>query len=181
MLPPRPKEKMFRQSDFTMKKIISSISVRSSAATLIIALASIGAQAQTIYKREVNGVMVYSNSPANNAVAVKLPELSVVSGQAAETPIRGNFPTSIPSLMPNPSSLLPPPPPSLGIKTPAVSAAANAAEIAKKEASKVELKKAEAELKEQSDIRLGSEKNYQRKLDRLKPYEEKVEELKKKS
>lgn len=49
-------------------------------------------------------------------------------------------------------------------------------QIAQQEHALVEAKKA---LAEQESIRLGSEKNYQRVLDRLKPYQDKVAEIEK--
>jgi len=50
-------------------------------------------------------------------------------------------------------------------------------QIAEQERALAEAKKA---LAEQEGIRLGSEKNYQRVLDRLKPYQDKVAEIEKK-
>lgn len=49
-------------------------------------------------------------------------------------------------------------------------------QIAEQEAALAEAKKA---LQEQEDIRLGEERNYQRVLDRLKPYQDKVAEIEK--
>ncbi len=50
-------------------------------------------------------------------------------------------------------------------------------QIAEQERALAEAKKA---LTEQENIRLGDEKNYQRVLDRLKPYQDKVAEIEKK-
>lgn len=52
-----------------------------------------------------------------------------------------------------------------------------AKQIAEQERALAEAKKA---LAEQESIRLGSEQNYQRVLDRLKPYQDKVSEIEKK-
>lgn len=49
-------------------------------------------------------------------------------------------------------------------------------QIAEQEAALAEARKA---LQEQENIRLGDEKNYQRVLDRLKPYQDKVAEIEK--
>lgn len=49
-------------------------------------------------------------------------------------------------------------------------------EIAQQEAALADAKK---QLQEQENIRLGNEQNYQRVLDRLKPYQDKVAEIEK--
>ena len=46
--------------------------------------------------------------------------------------------------------------------------------------AKKSLEAAKKELAEQEEVRYGNEKNYQKKLDRLKPYEDKVNDFSKK-
>ena len=137
-----------------------------------------GAGAQTIYKSEKNGVTSYSTKPSPDASAVKLPELSVIPGGSVSS---SNPMASMPNL-PVPDSmipgtngnLLPPPPPSLGAKP-----AASGQQLRSREELQNQLSKARADLAAQDEIRLGDERNYQKKLDRIKPFQDRVEELSK--
>lgn len=143
------------------------------------------AVAQTIYKSEKNGVTSYSTKPSPDANAVKLPGLSVIP---VSTPVSSqqNSMASMPA-MPVPDSiipgkngmLLPPPPPSLGIKSLGSGQPQQNAQMRTREELQNQLTKARSELTAQDEIRLGDERNYQKKLDRIKPYQEKVEELSK--
>ena len=139
------------------------------------------AAAQTIYKSEKNGVTSYSTRPSPDASAVKLPELSVIPGGNSASG-QNNAMASMPSLpipdfiVPsNKSNLLPPPPPSLGAKP----SNQNNPQLRSREELQNQLTKARAELAVQDEIRLGDERNYQKKLDRMKPYQDRVEELSK--
>lgn len=69
-----------------------------------------------------------------------------------------------------------PPTPTAPVPAPAATPADLDQQIA---ATEQELAAARQALKEQEGIRLGSEANYQRVLDRLKPYQDKVAELEK--
>lgn len=141
-------------------------------------LLSVGAGAQTIYKSEKNGVTSYSTKPSPDSNAVKLPELSVISG--GNTSSRQGSMNSMPalsvpdSMIPgNNGNLLPPPPPSLGGKPPTGATT----QLRSREELQSQLQRARAELTAQDEIRLGDERNYQKKLDRIKPYQDRVNEL----
>ena len=132
------------------------------------------AGAQTIYKSEKNGVTTYSTKPSADANVVKLPELSVIPGHGgrASAGAMPNLPAPpVPdSMIPgNNPNLLPPPPPSLGAKP--------AARGPTKEELQIQLSKARVELAAQEEVRLGDERNYQKKLDRVKPFQDRVDEL----
>lgn len=156
-----------------------------SALILALACMSMGAaHAQQVYKTEKNGVTVYSERPQSGGSAVKLPDLSIVTGGTSAPAPRSNNGISLPP--PGSSSgstLLPPPPPSLS--GPASAPTANTApqstdkQMTLDEAKK-SLEAAKKELAEQEEVRYGNEKNYQKKLDRLKPYEDKVNDFSKK-
>lgn len=138
-----------------------------------------GAGAQTIYKSEKNGVTSYSTKPGPDASAVKLPELSVIPGGnvSSSNPMASmpNLPVPDSMIPGNNGNLLPPPPPSLGAKP----AAASGQQLRSREELQNQLSKARADLAAQDEIRLGDERNYQKKLDRIKPYQDRVEELSK--
>ncbi len=158
----------------------------------LLALAALpNAWAQTIYKGEKNGVTIYSSQPQPGSASVKLPELSVVPSYhppAQQAPV---YAPSMPSsVLPNGVSL-PPPPPSLAprmqtpppVAIPAVATPVADAQprsdvrvkaIADTEAA---LESARKDLTAQEEIRFGDEKNYQKKLDRVKPYQDRVLEL----
>ena len=144
-------------------------------------LVSMHASAQTIYKSEKNGVTSYSTRPSPDASVVKLPELSVIPGGAnasnSNNPMASMPALPVPeSMIPgNKPNLLPPPPPSLGAKP----SNQNAQQLRSREELQSQLKKARAELAFQDEIRLGDERNYQKKIDRVKPYQDRVEELSK--
>ena len=127
--------------------------------------------AQPIYKTEKNGVTVYSTSPVPGVAPVKLPELSVVPGYVI--PDKSNYTPPTSNNNPANNLPLPPPPPSMSPngKSPAP------VTMTKVEELESALAKAKSELAEQDAIRTGEEKNYQKKLERLKPYEEKVAEF----
>ncbi len=152
---------------------------------LILALACMsmgGAHAQQVYKTEKNGVTVYSERPQSGGSAVKLPDLSIVTGGTSAPAPRSNNGISLPP--PGSSSgstLLPPPPPSLSGPAPATNTAQQSTDkqMTLDEAKK-SLEAAKKELAEQEEVRYGNEKNYQKKLDRLKPYEDKVNDFSKK-
>lgn len=134
------------------------------------------AGAQTIYKSEKNGVTTYSTKPSADSNVVKLPELSVIPSHtnhgSASTGAMPNLPAPpVPdSMIPgNNPNLLPPPPPSLGAKP--------AAKAPTREELQVQLSKARVELAAQEEVRLGDERNYQKKLDRVKPFQDRVDEL----
>lgn len=142
-------------------------------------LMSASAGAQTIYKSEKNGVTSYSARPGPDASAVKLPELSIIPGgnsSSGQNNPMGSMPSlpvpdfMIPGSKPN---LLPPPPPSLGARP----GNPTGQQLRSREELQSQLTKARAELAFQDEIRLGDERNYQKKLDRVKPYQDKVEEL----
>ena len=143
---------------------------------LILMSAALGATAQPIYKSERNGVTVYSSTPGADGQKIKLPELSVVPGSSVTSTAGSNGPglPGLPGLpvssIPN-NGLLPPPPPALG-------AASTGPTVAAKRASlQTELARAKIALAEQEEVRNGDERNYQRKLDRLKPFQDKVQDL----
>lgn len=135
--------------------------------------------AQTIYKSEKNGVTSYSTKPSPDSNAVKLPELSVIPGSGNAQQHQHNPMAAMPalpvpdSMIPGNGTLLPPPPPSLGVKPPAASLPVGPS----RDELQAQLTKARAELAAQDEIRLGDERNYQKKLDRIKPYQTRVEEL----
>lgn len=133
--------------------------------------------AQTIYKSEKNGVTSYSTKPSPDASTVKLPELSVIPGSVNaphHNPMAAMPALPVPdSMIPGNGTLLPPPPPSLGVKPPAAVLPTGPS----REELQNQLTKARAELAAQDEIRLGDERNYQKKLDRIKPYQTRVEEL----
>lgn len=137
---------------------------------LILMSAALGATAQPIYKSERNGVTVYSSTPGADGQKVKLPELSVVPGSSVTSTAGSNGPGLPVSSIPN-NGLLPPPPPALG----AVSTGPTVA--AKRASLQTELARAKIALAEQEEVRNGDERNYQRKLDRLKPFQDKVQDL----
>lgn len=139
---------------------------------------------QTIYKSERNGVTVYSTSPGSNGQKVSLPELSVVpstSHGSASPGAHGILPAVPVSSIPS-NGLLPPPPPALGVLPGPVpsttSPGATSGNMSKSDLEE-QLSKAKADLVQQEEVRFGDERNYQKKLDRLKPYQEKVEALQK--
>lgn len=147
----------------------------------LMALASmLNANAQTIYKSEKNGVTSYSTKPSPDANAVKLPELSVIPGgnasSAQQTSMAGAMSLPAPNGMTSGNNgLLPPPPPSLGARS--LPSSTNGQQLRSREELQSQLIKARADLTAQDEIRLGDERNYQKKLDRIKPYQDRVEEL----
>ena len=154
-----------------------------SALILALACMSMGAaHAQQVYKTEKNGVTVYSERPQSGGSAVKLPDLSIVTGGTSAPAPRSNNGISLPT--PGSSSgstLLPPPPPSLSGPAPTANTTPQSTDkqMTLDEAKK-SLEAAKKELAEQEEVRYGNEKNYQKKLDRLKPYEDKVNDFSKK-
>lgn len=143
---------------------------------LACALAFGASNAETIYKREQNGVTTYSTKPGTDAVVVKLPELSVIPGHTQSSPSMPSLPS--PSFMPgNNNNLLPPPPPSLGVKPSLIQPSAPVTRAPSRDEVQAQLSKARAELAAQEEVRFGEEKNYQKKLDRLKPFQNKVDDL----
>lgn len=151
---------------------------------LILALACMGgmgaAHAQQVYKTEKNGVTVYSERPQSGGSAVKLPDLSIVTG-STPAPRSNNGISLPPPGSSSGSTLLPPPPPSLSGPAPTANTAPQSTDkqMTLDEAKK-SLEAAKKELAEQEEVRYGNEKNYQKKLDRLKPYEDKVNDFSKK-
>ena len=146
---------------------------------LILVVATMGAQAQTIYKSERNGVTVYSSTPSADGQKVKLPELSVVPGSGGTSQPGNGLPGVLVSSLPS-NGLLPPPPPSLGGVPSTPSVAPTAVITAAKRATlQTELARAKIALAEQEEVRNGDERNYQKKLDRLKPFQDKVDDLQK--
>lgn len=131
------------------------------------------AGAQTIYKSEKNGVTTYTTKPSADANVVKLPELSVIPGHNSHsTGAMPNLPAPpVPdSMIPgNNPNLLPPPPPSLGAKP--------STKAPTREELQMQLSKARVDLAAQEEVRLGDERNYQKKLDRVKPFQDRVDEL----
>ena len=158
--------------------------------TLYLALAGsiflcASAVAQTIYKSEKNGVTSYSTKPSQDANAIKLPGLSVIPASNLASSQQNSM-ASMPaltvpdSIIPGKNGmLLPPPPPSLGIKSLGSTQLQQNTQMRTREELQNQLTKARSELAAQDEIRLGDERNYQKKLDRIKPYQEKVEELSK--
>lgn len=144
---------------------------------LILAVATMGAHAQTIYKSERNGVTVYSATPSPDGQKVKLPDLSVVPGSGSTAQPGSGLPGVPVSSLPG-NGLLPPPPPSLGGVPSTPSVAPTAVITAAKRATlQTELARAKIALAEQEEVRNGDERNYQKKLDRVKPFQDKVDEL----
>lgn len=152
------------------------------AASLLLCASAV---AQTIYKSEKNGVTSYSTKPSPDANAVKLPGLSVIpvsnpaSSQQNSMPSMPNLPVPDSIIPGKNNNLLPPPPPSLGIKPSGSAQPQQNTQLRTREELQNQLTKARAELAAQDEIRLGDERNYQKKLDRVKPYQDKVEELSK--
>jgi hypothetical protein len=145
-------------------------------AIIAASLLSAGVGAQTIYKSEKNGVTSYSTKPSPDSSAVKLPELSVIPGATGSSSNNTmvSMPSAPDSMIPgNNGNLLPPPPPSLGTKP----ATSSVQQLRSREELQSQLAKARTELAAQEEIRLGEERNYQKKIDRLKPYQNKIDEL----
>ena len=146
---------------------------------LILIGVAMGAQAQPIYKSERNGVTVYSATPSADSQKVRLPELSVVPGSGGTTQPGSGLPGVPVSSLPG-NGLLPPPPPSLGgLPSSPIANPATVITAAKRATLQTELARAKIALAEQEEVRNGDERNYQKKLDRLKPFQDKVEELQK--
>jgi hypothetical protein len=121
------------------------------------------AVAGTIYKYvDAQGVVTYSSTPPNsNAKPLDLPEITTISPPKPKTPPAadaskpgGAAPAPTPTPAPTPS--------------PKEQAASNVAE------AENQLNEARRQLVEADAIRLGNEKNYQNKLDRLKPFQDRV-------
>ena len=83
--------------------------------------------------------------------------------------------TATVNVVPTIKPIAPTPPPAL----PAESADRHAELQKQIAAQKTALAEAKQALQEQENIRLGGERNYQRVLDRLKPYQDKVAEIEK--
>ena len=149
------------------------------ASALVLGLSASFCNAQTIYKSERDGVTVYSMSPSGDSKKVDLPELSVVPSSNYTRPqttggALPSVPTPVSTLPAN--GLLPPPPPVLNNP---VSNASQAVTEAKRAALQMELANAKTEFAAQDAVRNGDERNYQKKLDRLKPYQDRVDQLQK--
>lgn len=135
--------------------------------TLLVAMlvTAFGAHAQNVYKYEKNGVTVYSSTPAKGAVKVELTPISIVPSSRSNKVVP--VPSSGSSGKAGTESA-----PSEAQKTRESKRAEVLAEELARE--KELLTKAEAELTTQEGIRNGSEKNYQKVIERLQPYKDAV-------
>lgn len=137
-----------------------------SIASLILVALSTSAVAGPVYKCEKNGTPVYTNTPCPSGTGskVELPELSITSGIKSQNSVSSPSNANIPS----------------GVQTKSSDGQkqrdAKRSEILQDELNRESeaLAKAEKALAEQKEVRNGDEKNYQRVLDRLKPFEDEV-------
>lgn len=156
---------------------------------LIILLLAIPALsfAQTVYKVEKNGVITYSNSPISGGVKVSLPEISLVPAVTKSNDRRIDLPVPVGGVSTPTPGLLPPPPPALGnsdnIKPVEPKAESRPEQVKSDSAPKRETNLAEAKLNlakaknllsSQEGVRNGDERNYQKYLDRIKPFQDEV-------
>lgn len=138
--------------------------------SLILLAASASVIAAPVYKCEKNGSPVYTNTPCPSGTGskVELPELSITSGFKSQGSSAANNTST-------PSATLPS---SVQSKSSDGQRQRDSkrADILQDELRRESdaLIKAEKSLAEQKEIRNGDEKNYQKVLDRLKPFEDEV-------
>lgn len=134
---------------------------------VLLTLVSASTFAAPVYKCEKNGVPTYTNTPCSNGTGdkVTLPELSITSSFKSSTSS-----TSSPGSSSTPSVTQ--------VKTTDGQRQRDSkrSEILNDELKREEdaLGKAVKTLAEQKEVRNGDEKNYQKVLERIKPYEDEV-------